>query len=136
MKIIKNLLLIVVVLFGMLLVFSPSIGETDIYLSAKDKKYFLSLVQKNNKKAIENMFVYYKKKKEKRNLYYLKCFLRSNNYIKNVKGIDINKCPKNALSLIKNDDEIYNYLEYKLSSIFRKGTVFLIRDKNNIKYEE
>ena len=64
MKIIKNFLLIGVFLFILFVVFSPIIGRSDIYLSSEDKKYFLSLVKENNKKAIENMVRYYKKKKE------------------------------------------------------------------------
>jgi len=132
MKIIKNFLLIGVFLFILFVVFSPIIGRSDIYLSSEDKKYFLSLVKENNKKAIENMVRYYKKKKEKRNLYYLRCFLSSQNYIKN---FDTKECPSDALTLIEDNKKVYYYLEYKLSPLLQQGTVFLVRDKNDIGYD-
>ena len=129
MKIIKNFLLIGVFLFILLVIFSPTIGRSDIYLSSEDKKYFLSLVKENNKKAIENMVRYYKMKKEKRNLYYLRCFLSSHSYIKN---FDTKECPSNVLTLIEDNKKVFYYLEYKLSPLLLKGTAFLVRHKNDI----
>jgi len=133
MKILKISFFLIIILFAFVCIFSPTIGQTKIYLSSKDKEYFLSKIQNKDKNSIDIMLRFYKEKGQKKNQFYLSCYANNIGYEHNPKDT-INSCPKNPLLAIQDKSQILDVIEYYLPTCMHKGTRFLTRQGKRLQY--